>query len=256
MLAIACRRDPIDWLDAWESHIGELPTKMGVIRIGAMSPSAGIDRSVRETIDLPLAAVDRPSDLNELYAAISLYVSEWLHTDQRTVIWLESLTPMLDHVGTESTLEFLEALTDRLRATGAIAYVQLDRRAHDDRTVAKVRSAFDTVIETGDRTAEPPSPDPVDHPRRRAVLRTLQGEEGPLSLSAIAGRVAARENARHPEGVDPANARLIGIDLHHAQLPKLANAGLIDADPERRAVDLAVPHERVDAVLARTDTDT
>lgn len=247
VLAITTRLDPLEWIDACEMQLDELPVKTGAIRLGrSIDPATPSDHPSHETADLPLTAVERPSDLDELYTAINLYITEWLHTDQQTVIWLESLTPVIEHVGTKRTISFVESLAERLRMTDAVAYVRVDPRDHDDNTLSLVGDAFDRVVEV-----ESAGPSVATDTREEAVLRTLRTAEGPISVGTIAGRVAANENARHPEGREPANARLVEIDLYHACLPKLADAGVVSVEWDRRVVELAVEPTRVDALLAR-----
>lgn len=245
VLAITTRLDPLSWIDACEQQFGELPVKTGAIRLGTPIDPMRRDRPNHEAVDLPLTAVERPSDLDELYTAINLYISEWLHTDQGTVIWLESLTPVIEHVGTKRTITFVESLAERLRMTDAVAYVRLDPRDHDDHTLSLVASAFDRVVEI-----EAVGPDVVADSREEIVLRTLR-TEGMLAVEAIAGRVAANENARHPQGRDPANARLVEIDLYHACLPRLADDGLIAVDWNERTAQLAVEPESLDKLLTQ-----
>lgn len=258
VLAITSRRNPVEWLDDWEEHVGDLPRKTGVIRVGRpLDSSVDLDRSKHEGISLPLTSVERPGDIGELYTAITLYASEWLHTDQKTIIWLESLTPLLEHVGIQRTLDFVERLGDRLETLGATAYFRLDPATHEDYTADLLRSSFDVVVESEElekRASAIPNGTLAD-PRRRTVLRALQAANGPLSIEDGAARVAARENDRHPEGVEPIDARLVAIDLQHAHLPKLAEAGLIEVDTERRVVSLDVPVERVGAYLDRAETN-
>lgn len=248
VLAITTRLDPLEWIDACEEQLGELPLKTGAIRLGAsIDPVTTLDRPSHETVDLPLTAVERPSDLDELYTAVNLYITEWLHTDQQTVIWLESLTPVIEHVGINRTVTFVESLAERLDMTDAVVYAGVDPRDHDDHTLSLVRNAFDRVVET-----ETEGPSVAADSREEAVLRALR-MAGALSVEAIAGRVAANENARHPEGRDPANARLVEIDLYHACLPKLADAGLVTVDWGRRTVELAISPARVEGLLDRRD---
>lgn len=247
VLAITTRLDPLEWIDACEEQLGELPVKTGAIRLGrSIDPATPSDHPSHEGVDLPLTAVERPSDLDELYTAINLYITEWLHTDQRTVIWLESLTPVIEHVGAKRTISFVESLAERLRMTGAVAYVRVDPRDHDDHSLSMVEGAFDRVVEV-----ESSGPAVATDTREESVLRALRTAEGPMSVEAIAGRVAASENARHPEGREPANARLVEIDLYHACLPKLADAGVVSVEWDRRLVELAIEPAHVDALLER-----
>lgn len=245
VLAITTRLDPLCWIDACEQQLGELPKKTGAIRLGTPINPMKRDPPSHELVDLPLTAVERPSDLDELYTAINLYITEWLHTDQGTVIWLESLTPVIEHVGVERTITFIESLAERLRMTGAVAYVRVDPRDHDEHALSLIGNAFDRVVEiegSGSTVAATS--------REETVLRALHSEDT-LSVEAIAGRVAATENARHPEGRDPANARLVEIDLYHACLPKLADAELVTVDWEHRTAKLAVEPDCLDTLFTR-----
>ncbi|WP_122090563.1 DUF7504 family protein [Halalkalicoccus subterraneus] len=245
VLAITTHLDPLEWIDACEQQLGTLPMKTGAIRLGTPIDPLTTDHPSHEGADLPLTAVERPSDLDELYTAINLYITEWLHTDQQTLIWLESLTPVIEHVGAKRTIAFVESLAERLRMTGTVAYARLDPRDHDEHTRSMIRSAFDRVVEI-----EADGPAVAADSREELVLRALRAE-GRLSADALAGRVAANENARHPDGYDPANARLIEIDLYHASLPKLADAGFVNVEWDERIVELAVEPERIDGLLER-----
>lgn len=245
VLAITTHLDPLEWIDACEEQLGTLPTKTGVIRLGTPIDPSTTEHPSHEGADLPLTAVERPSDLDELYTAINLYITEWLHTDQQTVIWLESLTPVIEHVGAKRTITFIESLAERLRMTGTVAYARLDPRDHDEHTLSLVRNAFDRIVEI-----EASGPSVSADSREERVLRALRTEER-LSVDALAGRVAASENAHHPDGYDPANSRLVEIDLYHASLPKLADAGLVSVEWDERVVELAVEPARIDGLLER-----
>lgn len=251
LLAVTCKQTPVELLDAWEEQIGDLPVKMGVIRIGqSLDSSVDLDRSEHEGISLPLTAVERPSDIGELYTAITLYATEWLYTDQRTIIWLESLTPLLRHVGIQRTLDFVERLGDRLAELDATVYFRLDPAVHEPDVIELLRSSFDLVVESDDRSAPLPDGLLADR-RRRTLLRALRAAGGSLPIEDGAARIAAHENDHHADGVEPVNARLVAIDLQHGHLPKLEEAGLLEVDRERRIVDLSVPSARIDTYLRR-----
>ena len=83
----------------------------------------------------------------------------------------------------------------------------------------------------------------ADH-RRRAVLRYLRGVRGEVEIATLA------EGVRTADG-DPPRDR-IALRLHHVHLPKLASAGLVDYDRERRCVAFADhgPAERLLDALA------
>jgi len=64
--------------------------------------------------------------------------------------------------------------------------------------------------------------------RRRAVIRTLVRSEGSaMEFSSLVSAVAE---------VEGADRESISIDLHHNQLPRLADAGIIEHDPRTDTV--------------------
>lgn len=73
-------------------------------------------------------------------------------------------------------------------------------------------------------------------PRRRRVLDVLATRESP-SLDDLARAVAEREaNGRSVGADDPANVDRVRLTLHHCHLPRLAAAGIVYYDAERRRV--------------------
>lgn len=65
--------------------------------------------------------------------------------------------------------------------------------------------------------------------RRRDALRELADQELPVELSALAAAVAERrDGAEDPAGVS--------VSLHHVHLPKLAQHGVVEYDPESNRV--------------------
>lgn len=68
--------------------------------------------------------------------------------------------------------------------------------------------------------------------RRRDALRCLR-QEGPLTEAELCERVTARERSRSTRPDDDPHER-VTIDMRHAQLPKLENAGILSRDDEGR----------------------
>lgn len=76
----------------------------------------------------------------------------------------------------------------------------------------------------------------ADHQRRR-VLDILQDASEPLGLADLA-RDLARQELSTEEGDVSEVAKRYRIELHHKHVPKLADAGYITFDEERRTVAL------------------
>ncbi|WP_254767007.1 DUF7344 domain-containing protein [Salinilacihabitans rarus] len=73
------------------------------------------------------------------------------------------------------------------------------------------------------------------HPARLAVREVLAGAESTLSVDELARRLAAR--AGPPAG----DADRLAVELHHAHLPAMAAAGLLDYDAAAGAVSARDP---------------
>ena len=69
--------------------------------------------------------------------------------------------------------------------------------------------------------------------RRRYVLYYLREQGNPVSVDELADRVTMWENE---PSIDRSKIR---ADLHHSQLPRLDDAGVVDFDPEEGYVSLA-----------------
>lgn len=66
--------------------------------------------------------------------------------------------------------------------------------------------------------------------RRRTTLDILADSNTPVELEELAATVAERENS---QGIaDKAIIERVAISLHHSHLPKMADLGIIDYDPD------------------------
>lgn len=71
--------------------------------------------------------------------------------------------------------------------------------------------------------------------RRQMVLDLLAGQTTSSTLEELAAGVAAREDGTDAD--DEQAVQRVAISLHHCHLPKLAESGLLDYDPETRQID-------------------
>ena len=69
--------------------------------------------------------------------------------------------------------------------------------------------------------------------RRRTIVTVLAEQSSPVSLTELATTLGARETSRG--GQD--SHRTLEIRLHHVHLPLMADAGVIDYDPEDNRVE-------------------
>ena len=86
--------------------------------------------------------------------------------------------------------------------------------------------------------------------RRRIVLSVLAEREPPIDVGTLGQAVAERERS----APDEQTVHHVRMSLHHAHLPKLADAGLVEYDWERCVVEEAV--DELDSLLGSVDAVT
>ena len=72
--------------------------------------------------------------------------------------------------------------------------------------------------------------------RRRFVVDILVGRQSPISLNVLARAVATRIPAAPADSVAGDAPEEIATTLHHRHLPKLAEANVLEYDPETKTV--------------------
>lgn len=70
--------------------------------------------------------------------------------------------------------------------------------------------------------------DSITTRRRRIIVATLLDRSEPISVDELAAAVVAVERDRSAAGVTPADCEPVRAELRHCDLPKLAEAGLIE----------------------------
>ena len=92
----------------------------------------------------------------------------------------------------------------------------------------------------------------LSNPRRRYVLYFLNQHETAIELTDLAEHVAAWENDTTVEELNSKERKRVYVSLYQTHVPKLADHGLIDYDPESGMVRQTESSRRVDQYL---DTD-
>ena len=85
--------------------------------------------------------------------------------------------------------------------------------------------------------------------RRRDALRYLRGHDGPVRMCDLAEQVAAWEHDTTLEALSSTQRQRVYIPLYQDHLPKLDEAGVIDYDQERGAVERTPLADRLDHYL-------
>lgn len=146
VLTVTLTETPDTWVDRWRARAGGRPEALGFVTVDkTRSATATSDGALRMGNDVSARVVSSPDDLTGLGIAVDGYLSEWDGSGTRSVVWLDSLTVLLQYVELRRAFRFLHVLLGRIRKAGADAMFHLDPDAHDERTVATLRSLFDTV---------------------------------------------------------------------------------------------------------------
>jgi hypothetical protein len=163
LLWVAYTHGPDEKLGAWRRHSDATPANIGVVSVGdtmrsAAAASAAVggpdaaDRSEgRGGPPNPVEAVENPGDLTGVGIAVGRYFEAW-DAEHPTSLCFDSITAMLQYVEFETAYRFLHVLTGRVSAAGAVGHFHVDPAAHDDQTLASLRTLFDAVVtlEDGD----------------------------------------------------------------------------------------------------------
>ena len=90
--------------------------------------------------------------------------------------------------------------------------------------------------------------------RRRAVLDHLRSGDGTSTLKELAEQIAADENNIDVDQLSSQQRKRVYISLYQNHLEKMADAGLIEYDPDRGTVELR-EYSTVAPYLASDDQD-
>lgn len=148
LLVMSYRQDPDTWLSEWQVHVNEVPADLGYIHVGettrsAASASAGNPPARTHGF---VEALSDPADLTGLGILVSQYLKEWANTENQIVIYLDSLTALLQFVDLNTAYRFLHVLTGRVKSVGGRTYYRVDPDAHETQTIATIQSLMDDTI--------------------------------------------------------------------------------------------------------------
>lgn len=80
--------------------------------------------------------------------------------------------------------------------------------------------------------------DLLSDPHCRYLLTFLDDADGEVTVSTAARHVVAGITGSDPDSVSPDVQRRVQTWLHHGQLPRLAERGIVEFDPDANTVSL------------------
>ena len=107
------------------------------------------------------------------------------------------------------------------------------------RNTINLSNASATSVETNGTESRPTESDRhrlLAVERRRVLVDVLADHRSPISLAELAKAVAGRET--DGRDIDAGTVERITIALHHQHLPLMAEAGVVDYDPDSKRVEV------------------
>lgn len=262
LLVVTYHESPDEWFHRWTETIGERPAEIGMISVGEITrSSAAIEAmpSAQSGVDVPISTVSATA-LTELGIAVGRFLADWSDNPNRTVVCFDSITGMLQWTELEPAFRFLHVLEARLEGARAISHFHCDPTVHDATTIGVLEQLFDHVIDGSEHQPVEPDffpsldrravMDALHSARRRIVLDTLIDRPGYVSIKELADEVVASSMRSEEADATPATERQRAMtQLHHTDLPKLAEAGLVTYDSEENVAALAIPSSHARSYL-------
>nr|WP_137286229.1 hypothetical protein [Halorussus salinisoli] len=157
LLVVTYRENLDAWLRDWRRSVGDMPSEVGFVHVGdATRSAAGARSAASATTSVPsspadtspvVKAVSDPTDLARVGVGASEYLETWDGNGRETVVYLDSLTAMLESVALDRTFAFLHVLAGRVESVDGRGYYLLDPSAHDHRSLSVVRELADAVVD-------------------------------------------------------------------------------------------------------------
>lgn len=169
LLVLSYAEGPDAWLQNWRAHAGELPEQFGFVHVGVTTRSAVAATQSADALaetaspdppaspDAPAAtdlllpdAVPDPTDLAQVGICASEYLESWDGDGRETVVFVDSLTHLLDHATLSRAFKFLQVLTARVESVDGRGYYLVDPSAHGTTSLAALRELMDATMSLDD----------------------------------------------------------------------------------------------------------
>lgn len=147
-------QSPRRWLRRWQQQIGTDPVELGIVAVSETlsgQPDETILDGITENVSVQAVS---PTDLTGLGIVLSDFLGSWSTEPEQVTVCFDSLTDLLQYSDTKTVFRFLRIATRRLELVDANAHFHLDPSAHDEQTIATLRSAFDAVVTVEDGDVE------------------------------------------------------------------------------------------------------
>jgi hypothetical protein len=147
-------QSPRRWLRRWHREVGTDPVELGLVAVSETFSGQTDEAVPDDLIDTVSIRAVSPTDLTGLGIVLSDFLGSWSDESAHVTVCFDSLTDLLQYSDTQTVFRFLRITTRRLELVDADSHFHLDPSAHDEQTVATLRSAFEAVVTVEDGTVE------------------------------------------------------------------------------------------------------
>jgi hypothetical protein len=273
VIAVGRDRSPDEFVGSWRASERPEPADWRFVAIDEFARGAAVVRPQAgggPSPPTPIRSVPDPTDVGAIRAALGAHLDS-VETD--ALVWFEA-SGLVDSLGELEAFALLRTLSVDIERAGATGFFVIDPTAYERSTIRTLALVCDVVgglvpvgggwtslytIQGGPAPTLPATDRdrPTDelvgllvHPRRRRVLAALFSHTGPVTVRDLSNDVAAAEVEGPVEDVTDDERALVGLDLHHLHLPKLADYGVIAYDADRSLVELIGHTTNLDLYLA------
>lgn len=268
LVAVLYERPGTTFVEELAAGPGECPDDVRVLSVGETLRSTTRDGGHAGPSSTAIVGnVEQVDDVTTVERELDRFLAAWASHSGSSVLYVDSLTPLLRAVDAPLVGDFLERVTRTLRQRDALGVVRVEAATLDPQTLSGLGQRVDASIEiagngedlehsvvdpgaaswlAGRAGSERPPVDVtldlLDTPERRAVLAYLSVART-ATLADLGDYLAERADV--PE-TDPDRLR---IALYQVHLPKLVQPGAVALDEQERRVELRPPGEAVLAIL-------
>lgn len=139
LLAVSLLRPPGEFIAASERLWQRSPET--VAAIGCRS--TGIGESAQPDVSYRSTSIADPGDLTGLGIRINECLVAW--EDLSPIVIVDSITTILQYADQKRVFRFLHMLTSRFKSSNVLSAFHMDPEAHEEQTIATIRSLFDTT---------------------------------------------------------------------------------------------------------------
>lgn len=185
LIGVSLTETADQWLADIRDRLGTRPDDLYLLSGGEFARSAARAEPVNvgfDPADVVVRPLEDPRNLTQLGVALTDLFEEVTSLDESTeaTMCFRSLSALTCHADPKPVFKFLNILTSHVASYGITAHYHLDPTAHDDQTVAQLKTVFDAVVAVDGSGHEPD----LDRPSAVSPSGHSHAEEPSASASS------------------------------------------------------------------------